>query len=152
MSWTHACGIPSPPDQIIPALAETAQGWINELWAKGTAVDTPVRLQAIAVLPEMDDPLRPLATLSISLSPLALSWDEATTKLNEGTPALLISEPGVMAELRARRADVIAGDYARFNGDPLVLPVKQEGVLYFVYFRDTIPIEDSDGLIRPPTP
>jgi hypothetical protein len=33
------------------------------------------------------------------------------------------------------------------DGD--ALPVQADGQLYFVYFRDVIPLEDDNGLIRP---
>lgn len=149
LRWSHSCNAPDQPGQIIPALGKKTQAWVDDLWPKGTAVETPVRFAAITVPPSLDDPKRPTTTLSIDLAPTALSYPQGY-QLEQDDPGLLVSEPGLLAELRKERERVIAGDYLLFDGDPYVLPVRQNGVLYFVYFRDTIPLEDSNGLIRPP--
>jgi len=148
--WSHNCNAPDPPAQIIPDLNDKVHTWLDELWTKGSAVDTPVRFAAIAIPPSLDDPSRPTATLSIDLAPIALSYPQGY-QLEQSTPALLVSEQGVLAELRKERESLIAGKYLLFDGDAHVLPVRQDGVPYFVYFRDTIPPEDPNGLIRPPS-
>jgi hypothetical protein len=64
---------------------------------------------------------------------------------SENAPGVLIDDPALVAELRALRPDGASDTYGDHQ-----LPVLQNGVLYWLFFRDVVPLEDSNGLIRPP--
>jgi hypothetical protein len=65
-------------------------------------------------------------------------------------PATLVTDPDVVELLREQRVPIANGEHAGPNNpERSVLPVQQDGQLYFVYFRDVIPLEDENGLIRP---
>jgi hypothetical protein len=150
MTLSQKCGA-TPPPGVIGDLAKKATDSVIRLWDQGAPVDTPIRFQAIVGMPpELDDPKRPTTTLNVALAPVALPYQQASTTLDFNTPGVLLTDETAVGEMRKRRDQVIAGDFLLHGGDMRVLPVLQDGTRYFVYFRDTIPFEDADGLIRPP--
>ena len=156
--WRPGCGMTLSHNLFAPPLGDTelkgwievARSWMETLYESGADVEGPLRLRAVANHPERVTSNPPvLETTMLDVSSMAISWDdEAWVSVND--PGILITDPDVVELLRAERPRVAAGEYRDpTNPDSAVLPVRWEGELYYVFYRDTIPLEDGNGLIRP---
>jgi hypothetical protein len=127
---------------------ETAASWLGKLYQAGTDMDGPLRVRAVTA---SDGRTNPGAFESAHLDPseIAITWDDEG-RLGMSDPATLVTDPEVVELLREQRAPIANGEYTHpDNPERSVLPVQEDGQLYYVYFRDVIPLEDENGLIRP---
>ena len=150
MTLTHNMFAPPLGETQLKSWVETARTWTETLYESGTDVDGPLRLRAIANHPErvMSNP-PVLETSLFDVSSIAVSWDDQTL-FTMDSPGILITDSEVVELLRTERARVAAGEYYDVtNPDYSVLPMRSNGDLYYAFYRDTIPLEDDDGLIRP---
>jgi len=74
-------------------------------------------------------------------SELSVEWIDAL-ELREHTPRS-IAEGEDARKLRELRRQWLEGDYSLLGG---FVPVEEEGRYYMVFLRDTIPLEDENGL------
>ncbi|MBN1606895.1 MAG: hypothetical protein JW940_09700 [Polyangiaceae bacterium] len=127
---------------------DTAASWSGKLYDAGTDMDGPLRVRAVTAPAEMTNPGAPESPL-LDVAEMAITWDNDAL-LDMSDPATLVTDPDVVELLREQRVPIANGEYADPNNpDRIVLPVQEDGQLYFVYFRDVIPLEDDNGLIRP---
>lgn len=126
------------------AVAEASVEWIATLSAAGTPVsDLPLRVEVMPYggVPEHD----PIVEWegSVSLATLMRPIEEASSV--RGRPLI----DGADADLiRAIREPFRTGEHGSFAAQ--VLPVSDDGELFWLYARQTIPIEDERGLVRAP--
>lgn len=125
------------------ALAATSLA-IAQLWNGLSEIDGPVRFMVIrendpTLTGNFDTTLEwPLPTPASELSVELLD----ALELREHTPRL-IAEGEDARKLRELRRQWLKGDYSVLGG---FVPVEEEGRYYMVFLRDTIPLEDENGL------
>lgn len=127
---------------------QTAASWLGQLYEAGTDMDGPLRVRAVAASDGRTNP-RALESPLLDVSDMAVTWDDEGY-LRMSDPATLVTDADVVGLLREQREPIANGEFSHpDNPERSVLPVNVEGQLYYVYFRDVIPLEDDNGLIRP---
>lgn len=149
----QGCGsAPSGAYTEIRGEAKAAGEWIDMLWSRGKAVDGPVRLRVVRQPPDATD----LYVVQTAAWPLAVSVESLAIELIDDL-ALGIDDPGYMlndgdkiAILRGYRDSLLAGQYFKHDWASAWIPIESKGKSFHLYFRDVLPIEDPNGLIRMP--
>ncbi|NVB84822.1 MAG: hypothetical protein HOV81_41010, partial [Kofleriaceae bacterium] len=131
------CDGSSVPDSV-KAMRDELFVVAQELWDRGSAVESGVRAIAIAYepfqgIPFVDWPLaRPIS-------------DFVRTGSVEPGQGVLEDDPASAQALKDLRASFVRGDHGAFGWD--MLPVKSDGAYYQLYLRDTLPFEDAQGFV-----
>lgn len=131
------CGDASVP-AAVKAMRDELPVVAQELWDRGTAVESAVRAIAIPYeqfqgIPFVDWPLaRPIS-------------DFVRTGSIESGEGILEDDPASVQALKDLRASFVRGDHGAFYWN--MLPVTSGGAFYQLYLRDTLPFEDAQGLV-----
>ncbi len=132
------CDTPNVPDEV-KAIREAFPMIATELWEGGEPVGSALRVIAVATegwshIPFVDWPLaRPITDF------------ERTNENIEAGQGLLEEDVASVRALEELRASFLRGDHGGFYWSGL--PVTSGGAYYYLYFRDTLPFEDANGIV-----
>ncbi len=148
-----ACHSPSMgPYEELLAEAKAARGWIDTLWTSGAPVGGPVRLRVVRQPADVPNN-RPKVSWPLQIDIESVAIDLATDiNLSLEDPGYLVdADPGISV-LRSYREQLLAGSLSEFVGQELIISIEANGAVYNLFFRDTVPYEDDQGLLRSPMP
>ena len=142
----NTCQGPGLPDALSD-MANQYHAVLDRLWDGGTEVDGPLRF--ILVTSPRIDGLTYFPWAVTDLDPMALALDEGGAielQLGEG---LLTSTALQAQQLRDLRTAYLQSPEGASRNVVYIPVVDADGGCYRLYLRDTIPIEDARGLVRP---
>lgn len=123
-----------------------ARDVLGRLWADPDSVNVegPGRVIVVELEPDLPLVYPTILEWPLERSPSALAISRAeAAELDYGRGVVLDREEATV--MRRLRDEFRAGDYGTFHD---VMPFRHDGIVYQVFFRDVVPYEGDDGLLR----